>query len=379
MSAVVHVVTGLERGGAQRVALETAARLHRPDRPQLLVTGPPSDLEEEARTRLGRRLLHVAELRRPLAPLQDTTALLTLHRLLHRLQGEHGAPLIVHTHTSKAGIIGRLAARAVSGVRVVHTVHGFGTRALGERHAPLLELAERVAGAASDVLVFVSSADRREADDKGLAPHAERRIIRAGVSPSRAVSDEERRQARARFGVPDDAALAVTVGNLKPQKDPLFHVEVLAAWRERQPNARLLFLGDGPLRSDVERRARELSVDDALLLPGFVDDPRAAYAAGDVYLLASSWEGLPCSTLEALTAGLPAAVRHAGWADDLRFTHRVAARTLGVSADEMAAALDDAYELGREPVTLPSAFTFDGMLADLDALYDELLAAPSRI
>lgn len=374
MSAVVQVITGLERGGAQRVALETAARLHRPERPQLLLTGPPSDLEDEARERLGRRLLHLNDLRRALHPLVDARALAALHRTFHRLRETHGA-LVVHTHTSKAGVLGRLAARAVPGVRVVHTVHGFGTLALGERSQGALEIAEHIAGAATDVLVFVSDADRKEADEKQLAPRAARRLVRAGVSPLRVPNDEERARAREALGVAPDIPLALTVANLKPQKDPLFHVEVLAAWRRLRPNAHLLFLGDGPLRAETEAHAKALGVEDALSLPGFVADPRPTYAAADAFLLASRYEGLPCSSLEALSGGLPVAVRHDGWADDLAFSERVVARRLGVSAEEMARALDDAYSLGRTAVTLPKAFTVDGMLAELDALYDELLSA----
>lgn len=375
MSAVVQVVTGLERGGAQRVALETAARLHRTGRPQLLLTGPPSDLEREARERLGVRLLHVAELQRALRPLVDVRGLFALHDRFRRLVAEHGAPLVVHTHTSKAGVLGRLAARGVPGVRVVHTVHGFGTLALGERHRGVLEVAERLAGAATDVLVFVSDADRRAADGKRLAPRAVRRVIRAGVSPLGAVDDEERASARRALGIAREAPLAVTVANLKPQKDPLFHVEVLAAWRKRRPDARLLFVGDGPLRADTEAMARALGVDDALALPGFLADPRPAYAAADLFLLASRYEGLPCSALEALSAGLPIVVRDDGWGEDLSFTTRVARCPLGATPEQVAAALEEAYALGRASVTLPAPFTLDGMLADLDALYDELLSA----
>src|SRR5690606_27964942 len=159
---------------------------------------------------------------------------------IHRLVDAYG-PLVVHTHTSKAGVLGRLAARAVPGVRVVHTVHGFGTLALGARHQRALEIAERIAGAATDVLVFVSDPGRRQAAEMRLAPRALRRLVRAGVSPLRMPDDDVRARARDALGIETDAPLAVTVANLKPQKDPLFHVEVLAAWRKLRPNARLLF------------------------------------------------------------------------------------------------------------------------------------------
>jgi glycosyltransferase involved in cell wall biosynthesis len=378
VSAVVKVITALERGGAQRVALETAARLHRSDRPVYLVASPGGALHDEATERIGRRRLEVANLSNALSPLGDVSALVELHRLFHRLREEHGGPVVVHTHSSKAGVLGRLAARAVPEAIVVHSVHGFGTGALGDKARPILEWAERVAGAATDLLLFVSEANRREADADGLAPRARRAIIRDAVDPVAPTTLEERERARAALGLSDDTPLAVTVGNLKPQKDPVFHAEVLAAWRRRRPDAHLLFLGDGPLREETEARARALGVDDAMLLPGFVPDPRPTYAAGDVFLLASAWEGLPCALLEAITSGLPAAVRHQGWGDDLGFTSRVVPRRQGCSAEDMADALESAFLLGRGVETLPSSFTFEGMLSELDALYDELIADAER-
>lgn len=374
MSAVVQVITALERGGAQRVALEMAARLHREDRPQHLVTGSFAALGNEARARLGRRLHLVPDLGNALSPARDVSALFALQRAFSRLLAHHGE-LLVHTHSSKAGVLGRLAARSLRGVRVVHTVHGFGFDALGPRARPLLLAAERVAGAATDALVFVSDSDRALADELRLGLRASRHTVRAGVDEERfrPASDEARREARARFGIPLGAPLALTVANLKPQKDPLFHVEALAAWRRARPEAQLLFLGDGLLRGEVETRAHALGVRGALSLPGFVDDVSAAYAAADVFLLASRWEGLPCAALEALAAGLPVVVRDAGWAGDLGFSTRVLRRPPSASPDDVARALEDALVLGRSVVRLPRPFTLEGMLEQLDALYDDLL------
>jgi glycosyltransferase involved in cell wall biosynthesis len=375
VSAVVQVITSLERGGAQRVALETAASLHRKDRPQLLVTGAPAALELEARARLGRRLLHSRHLANPPGPLQDVACVVELHRLFARLLEQLGAPLVVHTHSSKAGVLGRLAAAALPGVRVVHTTHGFGTEALGARWRPLLQSAERLAGAATEVVVYVSDADRERARQEGVAPRSRALVIRAGVFTLPLASPTARCQARAALGIGGDAPLAVTVANMKPQKDPLFHLEVLAAWRRREPRARLLFVGDGPLRDAMKARARALGVEGALHLPGFLEDPRPAYEAGDVFLLASLWEGLPCAVLEALAAGLPAVVRDDGWAADLAFTPRVLRHGLDVDARTVAADLERARALGIEEVRLPRRFTLPGMLEDLDSLYDELLSS----
>ncbi|MFZ9888329.1 MAG: glycosyltransferase [Myxococcota bacterium] len=373
MSAVVQIITALERGGAQRVALEAAARLHRPDRPQFLVTGRDAALDEEAAARLGPRLVRVRELDNPLRPWRDMTALVALRTTLLAIQARFGPQLVVHTHSSKAGVLGRLAGAAVPRASVVHSVHGFGTAALGPRATPFLEAAERIAARTTHLLLHVSRADWRRGSSLRLAPGGRRALVRDAVDPSPPLLTREREAARAQLRIDDSTPLIVTVANLKPQKDPLFHLDVLAAWRGIRPTAKLLYLGDGPLRPEMEARVSALGLSDAVWLPGFTPSPRAAYAAADVFLLASRWEGLPCAVLEALSAGLPVAVRHGGWADDLDFTERVCAKPLDASAEAVAQALERAYGLGIQPVELPASFTFEGMLRVLDGHYDELL------
>lgn len=380
MTAVIHVVTALERGGAQRNTLETAARLHDEGRPQLLVTGSAAELDAEALERLGPRLLRVPELVGPIDPVRDLLAAQALLRVIERAASRLGTPMVVHTHSSKAGVLGRLVARAIPGVVVVHTVHGFGLEALGPRRAWLLTAAERVAARAADVMVFVSDADRRRADELGLLRGVRVELIRSGIDAAAWVSvrgDEERRQrARAALGIAPDAPLTVTTANLKPQKDPLLHAEIFAAWRAVEPRARMVFLGDGPLRGALEARLDALGLRQAFLLPGFVADPRDHLAAADVFLLASAWEGLPRAVLEATAAGLPAVVRDTGWAGDLAWARSVRALPSGAPPSAYAALLQElAVRKPRVP-RLPREFTLTGMLEDLSRLYDELIGPP---
>lgn len=380
MSAVIHVVTALERGGAQRNTLETAARLHDEGRPQLVVTGAPGDLDAEAQERLGRRLVRLPALTGPLDPVRDLLALDALARLVRRQVARLGAPVLVHTHSSKAGVLGRLAARSVPGALVAHTVHGFGLQALGHRRAWVLEAAERVAARAADVMIFVSDGDRRLAEDMGLLRHARAETIRSGIEPAPFVAlrgnAERRARARGALGLPEGAPVALTVANLKPQKDPLFHADILAAWRAHDPRARLVFLGDGPLRGALEARVAALGLRGAFVMPGFVADPLDALAAADVFLLASAWEGLPRSVLEATAAGLPAVVRDTGWAADLSWARSVHALPSGAPADAFAVRLRELVAKPPRPTRLRKEFTLDGMLGDLGRLYDELIGAP---
>lgn len=387
MSAVVHIITALERGGAQRNTLETVARLHRPDRPQWLITGCYGDasLFEEALQRLGERLITIPALDRPIQPKKDLRAILAIYRCLLHLRQSLGVPLIVHTHSSKAGILGRLAARAIPGCQAIHTVHGFGFEAVNERSKWILKAAESLAGKVTKALIFVSEADIQLARQLQLAPQAAFYTIRSGIDLANFAASNNneamRIEARRQWQIPEHVPLIVTVANCKPQKDPLFHVDIFAAFLQLEPDAWLLFVGDGILKPALVQRAVELGVSQRILLPGFVCDPRPAYAAGDVFLLASRWEGLPRSVLEAIASGLPGVVRDAGWAKDLAWAENFWSLSPEAPPGEFAEALRDALATKRlptwynkKPYHLPEAFTLNGMLAQLDELYEKLLS-----
>lgn len=376
MSGVIHVITSLERGGAQRNALETAARLHHPARPQLLVSGAPGALDDEAAVRLGARLLRLPTLKNAFG-LHDVSAMLDLSRLLAREVTRLRPPVVVHTHSSKAGVLGRMAATTVSGVVVVHTVHGFGLEALGPRRSWLLEAAERSVAPLAARYVFVSEADRARAAELGIVRDQRALLIRSGIDVAHFNQLPDRNAARRAVDVEESlastghaATVILTLANCKPQKDPLFHLEIFRAVVDRDPTARCIFVGDGPLRPQVEARIDALDLRAHVQVHDFVDDVRPLLAAADVFLLASAWEGLPRSVLEATAAGLPCVVRDTGWADDVAFAPSITA----LPADAPAAAFANALLKKHRavPKKLPREFTQAGMLDALKDLYDEL-------
>ena len=376
MMTVVHIITALERGGAQRVVLECAARMHGNSSVHHVITGDESALGTEARARLGRRLHVERTLQNPISR-RDVHALFALSKRLARLQPQASSPFIVHTHGSKAGVLGRLAGRSIPAAKIVHTVHGFGLDALGGRYRSFFLAAERIAGAATDAMVFVNEADLEKSREWGLAPRASRHIVRAGIPEDKFMAFgtdvSARNQLRAELGVARQAPLVVSVANLKPQKDPLFHLHAFAAFRRHHPNAHFLFLGDGPLRPQVESLAQELNLVDALHLPGFWVEPGLALAAADVFLLASAWEGLPCSVLEAHCTGLPIALRAGNWADALQFPSAIFRAQENASPDALALQMRTALWAGRSaPRRLPVEFTQEGMFAEYRQLYAQL-------
>jgi glycosyltransferase involved in cell wall biosynthesis len=262
--------------------------------------GQEGSIYEEVAAEFDTTLLPI--LRRPIRPLEDLRAVGALRRLFERLQ-----PALVHTHSSKAGILGRRAARGL-GPAVVHTVHGWGhtpdDSALKRR---LLVAAERRAAAWSDRLVAVSQATRDEGLALGIGRPEQYEVIPAWVdyTPSDPDALQARAAARSELGLPHDAQVLGWVGRFMPQKDPLTLSRALREVLERRPAVHACLIGDGPLRGEVERELAAAGVVERARFAGFRSDVRRLYPAFDVLLHTSRWEGQPRVIHEAIAERVP--------------------------------------------------------------------------
>ena len=213
----------------------------------------------------------------------------------------------MHTHSSKAGILGRLAARMARVPVVVHTVHGWGFH---ERQRPLVRHAyvslERWCAGFTDALITVTPRDAERGLSLGIGREDLYTTIRSGIDVARFGSPERSREAvRTELGLAADAPVVVSVMRLSPQKAPLDLLEATALLVREVPAARIVIVGDGPLRQDVEARSRALGLDDRVTLTGLRQDVPELLAAADVLALCSLWEGLARVIPQAMAAGLP--------------------------------------------------------------------------
>ncbi|HSN53185.1 MAG TPA: glycosyltransferase [Candidatus Sulfomarinibacteraceae bacterium] len=298
---VLTAITRLELGGAQRVALHTAAHLDRDGFAAGLAWGPGDVLDGEARALADVACYEIAHLVRPVAPAADLRALAGLRRAIRDFR-----PDVVHTHSSKAGVLGRLAARLERVPVVVHTVHGFGFTPLQPplKRAAFLA-AERAAARWTSHFVAVSAVNLERGVELGLWPRERASVIRAGVRLDRFRGRGDGAAARTRLGLPAAAPVVLQVGNFKPQKAPLDFVRAAAAIARQVPEAHFVMVGDGPLRDAAEALAAELGIADRLHFPGWWDDVPGLLAATAVSVLSSRHEGLPCAVVESLAAGVP--------------------------------------------------------------------------
>jgi glycosyltransferase involved in cell wall biosynthesis len=301
---VCHIITKLELGGAQKITLRTMAHLDRSKYfPVLIVGGEAGELDVDATSILGRELYRVPSLVRAIRPLQDVKAFFSLTRLLRRIR-----PMIVHTHSSKAGIIGRWAARLAGVPVIVHSVHGFG---FTPTQHPLLKrfltLMERWASAYTRWVFTDSEANRQQGIALGLFTGDRSSMLPPGIDLQaiRAVR-VNRDDKRHSLGLDPAKPLIGMVASFKPQKSPLDFVRVASHVCRQRSDAHFVMVGDGELRQAVEEEIRRLGLSQSITLTGWRRDVPEIMKCLDVFLLTSGWEGLPRVYLEALSCGVPA-------------------------------------------------------------------------
>ena len=331
---------------------------------------------------LGVDIYPLPQLSREIAPFYDTLSVLRLVGLIRRTR-----PHILHTHTAKAGAVGRLAALLAGDARppiVVHTFHG---HVLHGYFNPVLSRLfrglERRLAAQSTRLVAVGPQVRDDLVALGVAPPERFSVIRLGVDLDHriAASDRQRAELRRLFGVPPDAFVVGWIGRMTAIKRV---PDVLLAFRDllrRGVDARLCLVGDGPDRERAERRARELGVSRSTLFIGYQRDVAPYYSLFDALLLPSANEGTPVVAIEALASRRPVVATRVGGVPDVVSdgvdgylvgvgdVTAMAGRLAALAADPAARAAMG--EAGRESVV--SRYRVERMLDEVDALYRELL------
>jgi glycosyltransferase involved in cell wall biosynthesis len=384
---VLRVIARLNMGGpALHVAYLTAGLAER-GYDTTLVAGslaPHEDSMAFVAERLGVDVVRIPELHREISPVRDAVAVARLARLIRRER-----PQIVHTHTAKAGAIGRLAAVLAGDARppiVIHTFHGHVLRGYFDpvRSEGFRRL-ERWLARMSTALVAVSPEVRDDLVRLGIAPAKKFAVIRLGIELEDRVAPDadDRAETRRLLGIPADRFVVGWIGRMTSVKRTEDVLRAFKHLRDGGVDASLCLVGDGPQRGAVERRAHELGVMRQTLFLGFQEEVAQYYAAFDALVLPSLNEGTPVSAIEALAAGRPVvATRVGGVPDVVRdgengfLVDPGAVMDLAERLSRLAqdpALLERMARAGRRSVV--PRYAVDRLVADVDRLYRSLLAA----
>jgi len=383
---VVHIITKLELGGAQQNTLFTVSHLDPNRFEPYLITHEEGVLVPETLSLTGVKTFFLRELVREINPVMDVRALFRIWSILRDLKKRDEGPLIVHTHSSKAGIVGRWAARLAAADIIIHSIHGFGFH----DHQPafarrLFIFLEKMTARVTDMFIAVSKANIAKGVDCGIFSPEKAVLIRSGIELEHFRNTKGKIQENKRKLNVDPAFPLVTmIGCLKPQKAPLDYVEVAHGVLQRR-EANFILVGDGKLRKDVENKAEALGLGDRFKLLGWRRDIPEILAATDVFVLTSLWEGLPRVLAEAMVVGVPIVATRVdgtpeavvdgvnGFLAEPRDTRDIKEKVLYLMDNP-----EKAKELGEQGRTMVEEFDIWKMVEKQEDLYQELLARKGK-
>jgi glycosyltransferase involved in cell wall biosynthesis len=383
---VLRVIARLNMGGPAIHVANLAAGLQSRGYHTTLVAGSLARGEDSmafVAQRLGVDVVSVPEMEREVSLRHDARSIRRLAEIIREVE-----PHVLHTHTAKAGAIGRAAALLAGGSRpqvVLHTFHGHVLKGyFGPRRTAFFRQVERTLAQHSDVLVAVSPEVRDELVELGVAPREKFVVIRLGIPLEERLGDPTAElDYRRLYGIPEDAFVVGWVGRMTGVKDTVSALEALRATRDRGVDAVLCLVGDGPDRGRLEQAAYDLGIARACFFVGYQEHVAGYYRLFDAFLLPSVTEGTPVSAIEALASGTPVVANRVGGVPDVV---RDGVDGYLVEAGDVEGAATSLATLAAHPelrarlgaagsVRVRERYSVNRLVDDVDRLYRSLLAA----
>lgn len=298
MVKVLELITRLDKGGAPRVFLKLIRGLKEQGIEVAMASGPSGRPEEEPGEFARKSHISyypVSSLRREISPFHDLRALFQIVALIRRER-----PAILHTHTTKAGVLGRIAGR-MTHTRTIHTPHGhlfYGY--FGKGKEQLYVFLERLAARFCERIITISEDEHEEYLRRGIGNKKKVVTIYNGIDISRFPGDGKR--VRRELGLAQQVPLVGFVGRLEEVKGPHLFVEVATKIGNARPRAHFLIVGDGPMKEELMKKAQGMP---HLHIMGFREDIADCLAALDILLIPSLNDGFNLVAVEAMASFKP--------------------------------------------------------------------------
>ncbi|MBN1154271.1 glycosyltransferase family 4 protein [candidate division KSB1 bacterium] len=373
---ILHIITNLPVGGAQDNTLITVDGLDKNRYDVSLMSASDGQWLDRARSIKGIKLIFIDELIRKIDLFYDIIALVKIFRVIRK-----GNYDIVHTHSSKPGFSGRIAARLAGVPHIIHTIHGF---PFHDFMNPVVRqffiYLERYLSKLSDILITVSKLNLNKVIELGIAPPKKLVNIYSGILFEKFSVPIDIERKKRSLGFESGHKIIGMVGRLSAQKAPQYFIESIPAIRAKFPNARFIIVGDGELREEVEELIHSLDLHDILKLLGFRDDVPEILQILDVYVLSSCWEGLGRSLTEAMYLGRPVVATAVEGVPELVVDEEtgllVSPRDPEAIARGVIRLLEnpkEALRLGRNAHNkVIGSFSADQMIKEIDHLYQRI-------
>jgi glycosyltransferase involved in cell wall biosynthesis len=380
---VVNLVTRLNVGGVAHHVTNLMRGLDRNKYEQQLICGFESAGEKSMRDQVEARgvtpILIPRLVGNPRLNISDALAFAHILRLLRQQR-----PMILHTHTSKAGLLGRVAARLTGVPIIVHTFHGL---VLKGHYRPLktngVRAVERCLARLSDRLIVISNEDKNDLLAYRIAPAHKIEVIPLGLELDHFLDNRKRRGLLHReLGLDSATRLIGIVGRIAPIKNHRLFFDAMVQVLAEHATAHVVVVGDGDLCPEMERYVREMGIADRVSFLGWRHDLPQIYTDLDVLVISSNNEGTPVSAIEAMAAGRPVVATRVGGLPDVISDGETGYLVAPGNVEQLASAVKRVLSDGettdrlrrnaRESVK--GKFAVERLAADIDLLYRRLLA-----
>ena len=323
---VIHIITRLDKGGSAETTLQVASLLNREKYDIFLVHGLSLEsnmgvMEQEALIRdlslaekKGVRVFTISSLVRRLSLRNDLLAFVSIYRLIKRIK-----PHIVHTHTSKAGVLGRVAAYLAGVPVIIHTPHGHVFHSYyGYIVTKMIVFVERILSLMTDKITALTERERDEHLECGIASTNKYIIIHSGVTLQQIMNTNiDIEKGKKKLGIPQNSNVIGAVGRLVPVKGHKYLVSAAKKITKEFDNAVFVFVGDGYLESKLERQAESLGIRDNIIFAGWRSDVIDVLDLFDILVLPSLNEGMGKVLIEGMALGKPIVASSVGGIIDL--------------------------------------------------------------
>lgn len=380
MRRVCHVITKPELGGAQLSTLDILSGLPRDKYSISVITSPKGLLKPEFEKLTLKEIKPYFSpfLVRQINPLVDILALIHIY-LIYRCNRID----IVHTHSSKAGIIGRWAAKLAGVPFVIHTVHGWSFNEYQNfLKKSFFILLEKITAKFTAKIICVSQRDMQTALKYKIAPENKLVFVKYGIQVDRFKNQSNNAaQKKKELGIMNNDPVVGMLACLKPQKSPLDYINAAIRIHEEMPNVNFLLVGDGILRTRCEKLLSKSSLDGRFIFTGWRRDIPEILDILDLMVLTSKWEGMPIAVIEALCKGCPVVATDIGGTRELVKDGITGYLTKPGSYEETA---EKVLKILKDPERLNSmkknavfsidnSFNVNRMVNEIESLYQMLL------
>ena len=387
---VLHIITRFDKGGSAQNTYLTLLGLKKENFKPCLITGLSLESEmkdEEMKSKeidIQRlesediQFIQCPSLLRRLNIIKDFRAFFEIWKLIKKSK-----PLIVHTHSSKAGFLGRLAAKLAGIPIIVHTPHGHVFLGYFDPFkTKMFIILERLASRITDKIIALTNREKEDHVRLRIANKDKFIVIPSGVElyKFKELLFNEKQDFKKELGIPENALIIGTVGRLVPVKGPEFLIEAAKYIIPKHPNTYFLFSGDGHLKQNLDKKASYLGIKNNIFFLGWRDDVAKIISIYDIFVLPSLNEGMGRVLVEAMALGKPIVASNAGGIPDL-VTHGkngflVPPKDPRELANYIQILLEDGEKrekMGMAGKDMVKNFSKEKMVGNIAELYKELM------